>query len=195
MIRSFDFVLPLCPCTELLINTTQVTYSFCKEFRHLLLGHVGPDGDVSVTTIMQRLFDLNIGGSSKAAQNNRSVSLSQAYHRYALNYINALNYLESLRRHQEFCDFEKVRQPQDGKWKLDDQIDFRVKSCVANQVTIIRGQDCWIPAQFGLSRAISRNLALILFSRCRERLVCRLDQNDGQLIFWLFWLSIPKWNI
>ena len=34
----------------------------------------------------------------------------QAYHRYALNYINALNYLESLRRHQEFCDFEKVRQ-------------------------------------------------------------------------------------
>ena len=33
----------------------------------------------------------------------------QAYHRYALNYINALNYLESLRRHQEFCDFEKVK--------------------------------------------------------------------------------------
>ena len=34
--------------------------------------------------------------------------LSQAYHRYALNYINALNYLETLRRQQEFCDFEKV---------------------------------------------------------------------------------------
>ena len=92
-----------------------MTYSFCKEFRHLLLGHVGPDGDVSVTTIMQRLFDLNLGSggsSSKATahQNNRSLSLSQAYHRYALNYINALNYLESLRRHQEFCDFEKARQ-------------------------------------------------------------------------------------
>ena len=106
--------MPLCHCTELPIKTTQVTYSFCKEFRHLLLGHVGPDGDVSVTTIMQRLFDLNLGGgggsSSKATahQNNRSLSLSQAYHRYALNYINALNYLESLRRHQEFCDFEKV---------------------------------------------------------------------------------------
>lgn len=36
--------------------------------------------------------------------------LSQAYHRYALNYINALNYLETLRRQQEFCDFEKVIQ-------------------------------------------------------------------------------------
>jgi hypothetical protein len=35
--------------------------------------------------------------------------MSQAYHRYALNYINALNYLETLRRQQEFCDFEKVR--------------------------------------------------------------------------------------
>lgn len=35
-------------------------------------------------------------------------SLSQAYHRYALNYINALNYLESLRRHHDFCEFEKV---------------------------------------------------------------------------------------
>ena len=86
----------------------QVTYSFCKEFRHLLLGHVGADGDVSVTTIMQRLFDLNLSGIGGKIQ-NRSLSLSQAYHRYALNYINALNYLESLRRHQEFCDFEKVR--------------------------------------------------------------------------------------
>ena len=89
--------------------TSQVTYSFCKEFRHLLLGHVGADGDVSVTTIMQRLFDLNGVNSRNPNCSNRSLSLSQAYHRYALNYINALNYLESLRRHQEFCDFEKVR--------------------------------------------------------------------------------------
>ena len=41
--------------------------------------------------------------------------LSQAYHRYALNYINALNYLETLRRQQEFCDFEKVRNKADLK--------------------------------------------------------------------------------
>ena len=121
---SYNFLFPLCPFIELLINATQVTYSFCKEFRHLLLGHVGPDGDVSVTTIMQRLFDLNLGSSSKATahahQNNRSLSLSQAYHRYALNYINALNYLESLRRHQEFCDFEKVRQCAGGRKKPQD---------------------------------------------------------------------------
>ena len=111
---------------------------------------------------MQRLFDLNLSGgggsSSKAVQNNRSLSLSQAYHRYALNYINALNYLESLRRHQEFCDFEKVRQWQSRKMALD-QIDFRAKSCVANQVTVIR-------TLFGQS--ISRNLALILFSPDQE---------------------------
>ena len=131
-----------------------MTYSFCKEFRHLLLGHVGPDGDVSVTTIMQRLFDLNLSGgggsSSKAVQNNRSLSLSQAYHRYALNYINALNYLESLRRHQEFCDFEKVMQCKSRKMVLD-QIDFRAKSCVANQVTMIWQVDFTQPGLNSLS--------------------------------------------
>lgn len=37
--------------------------------------------------------------------------MSQAYHRYALNYINALNYLETLRRQGEFNEFEKVCQP------------------------------------------------------------------------------------
>jgi hypothetical protein len=78
-----------------------VTYAFCKEFVHLLFAYVGPDGELPVSQVMQRLFEK--GGRA------RSLSLSQAYHRYALNYINALNYLESLRRHQEFCDFEKVR--------------------------------------------------------------------------------------
>ena len=34
--------------------------------------------------------------------------VSKAFHRYALNYINALNYLETLRRHHEFAEFEKV---------------------------------------------------------------------------------------
>ena len=76
----------------------QVTHSFCKEFLHLLIAFVGPSGDLPVTDVLTRLFD-------KAG---KARSLSQAYHRYALNYINALNYLESLRRHQEFCDFEKV---------------------------------------------------------------------------------------
>jgi hypothetical protein len=42
-------------------------------------------------------------------QSSEAGSVSQAYHCYALNYINALNYLETLRRHVEFCEFEKVR--------------------------------------------------------------------------------------
>jgi len=42
-------------------------------------------------------------------QSSKAHVLSQAYHRYALNYINALNYLETLRRHMEFCEFEKVK--------------------------------------------------------------------------------------
>ena len=46
-------------------------------------------------------------------QNNKSSCLSQSYHRYALNYINALNYLETLRRHNDFCEFEKV-----GMWRV-----------------------------------------------------------------------------
>lgn len=46
-----------------------------------------------------------------SAQNTKVHTISQAYHRYTLNYINALNYLETLRRHAEFCEFEKVRTP------------------------------------------------------------------------------------
>lgn len=41
-------------------------------------------------------------------QGSKATMLCQAYHRYALNYINALNYLETLRRQLEFCEFEKV---------------------------------------------------------------------------------------
>lgn len=42
-------------------------------------------------------------------QGSKATMLCQAYHRYALNYINALNYLETLRRQLEFNEFEKVR--------------------------------------------------------------------------------------
>ncbi len=77
---------------------SQVTHSFCKDFLHFLLALVGPDGELPVTEVMTRLFE----------KEGKTRSLSQAYHRYALNYINALTYLESLRRHQDFSDFEKV---------------------------------------------------------------------------------------
>ena len=42
-------------------------------------------------------------------QSSKAANLTQAYHRYTLNYINALNYLEGLRRQVEFNEFEKVR--------------------------------------------------------------------------------------
>ena len=84
-ITNFDFIL-------------QVTHSFCKEFLQGLLTHLDQDGDLNVTELMRRLFE----------KGSKARMLSQAYHRYALNYINALNYLESLRRHNDFCDFEKV---------------------------------------------------------------------------------------
>ena len=58
---------------------------------------------------------LNANGSAAASSHflqpgTKAKLMSEAYHRYALNYINALNYLETLRRHQDFCDFEKVSQ-------------------------------------------------------------------------------------
>ena len=73
-------------------------FGFFKEFLQGLLTHLNQDSDLNVTELMKRLFE----------KGSKARMLSQAYHRYALNYINALNYLESLRRHNDFCDFEKV---------------------------------------------------------------------------------------
>ena len=84
-----------------------------------MLFNIGPDGDISVADVMKRLFfhpmpiQLNANGSAAASSHflqpgTKAKLMSEAYHRYALNYINALNYLETLRRHQDFCDFEKV---------------------------------------------------------------------------------------
>jgi hypothetical protein len=72
-----------------------VTYSFCKEFASLLTDLIGPEGDLPVVKILTTIFE-------------QAANVSKAFHRYALNYINALNYLETLRRQQEFSDFEKV---------------------------------------------------------------------------------------
>ncbi|XP_046406302.1 uncharacterized protein LOC124171204 [Ischnura elegans] len=89
-----------------------VTYAFCKEFINLILQHVGANGDLPTTEVLVKLFQK----SSKAD------SVSQAYHCYALNYINALNYLETLRRHIDFCEFEKWcnRDPRCKKLQLTD---------------------------------------------------------------------------
>ena len=85
-----------------------------------MLYHISPEGDIHVSDAMKRLFFHstplqlnneieNVSFSSHLLQPSTKAKLmSEAYHRYALNYINALNYLETLRRHQDFCDFEKV---------------------------------------------------------------------------------------
>ena len=62
--------------------------------------HLDADGDLNVIDLLRRLFE---------SRGSKARILSQAYHRYALNYINALNYLETLRRQNDFCDFEKVK--------------------------------------------------------------------------------------
>jgi hypothetical protein len=89
-----------------------VTYAFCKEFISLLLENVGAAGELPTIDVLVKLFQK----SSEAG------SVSQAYHCYALNYINALNYLETLRRHVEFCEFEKWcnRDPRCKKLQLTD---------------------------------------------------------------------------
>ncbi|XP_071748760.1 uncharacterized protein [Lepeophtheirus salmonis] len=77
---------------------TCVNYSFCKDFLGLFLKLVQEDGSLPVIDLMVDLF---------GQKGQRARTISQAYHRYALNYINALNYLESLRRNTEFLEFEK----------------------------------------------------------------------------------------
>ena len=83
-----------------------------------MLYHITPEGDIHVADAMKRLFfhsaglqlneneNVSINSSHVLQPSTKAKLMSEAYHRYALNYINALNYLETLRRHQDFCDFE-----------------------------------------------------------------------------------------
>ena len=80
--------------------------------------------------IMSSVFDPH----SSAAE---TAGVSRAFHRYALNYINALNYLETLRRHQEFCEFEKVKNEQYCQWALIQSWIILQKFC--SGVTRIQG--------------------------------------------------------
>ncbi|XP_013778102.2 rho guanine nucleotide exchange factor 11-like isoform X2 [Limulus polyphemus] len=73
-----------------------VTYAFCKEFLHLIFQHLHYS-ETETTDVLVRLFQ----------KSTKATALRQAYHRYSLNYINALNYLETLRRQVEFNEFEK----------------------------------------------------------------------------------------
>lgn len=75
-----------------------VVYAFCREFLNILTGQL-TSGEMQIVPVLVKLFQ----------QSGRASALTQAYHRYTLNYINALTYLETLRRQIEFTEFEKVR--------------------------------------------------------------------------------------
>lgn len=88
-----------------------VTYKFCREFLNILVGQAS-SGHFQVIPALVKLFQ----------ESGRAPALTQAYHRYTLNYINALNYLETLRRQIEFTEFEKVSPlpsaPSDPFWPV-----------------------------------------------------------------------------
>jgi len=73
-------------------------YDFCKEFLYIIMRTLKtrPD-ELNATDVLIKLYK----------KNPKIDHLRGVYHRYTLNYINALTYLESLRRQVEFVEFEK----------------------------------------------------------------------------------------
>lgn len=73
-------------------------YDFCKEFLYIIMRTLKtrPE-ELNATDVLIKLYK----------KNPKIDHLRGVYHRYTLNYINALTYLESLRRQVEFVEFEK----------------------------------------------------------------------------------------
>lgn len=73
-------------------------YDFCKEFLYIIMRTLKtrPE-ELNATDVLIKLYK----------KNPKIDHLRGVYHRYTLNYINALTYLESLRRQIEFVEFEK----------------------------------------------------------------------------------------
>lgn len=73
-------------------------YDFCKEFLYIIMRTLKtrPE-ELNATDVLIKLYK----------KNPEIDKLRAVYHRYTLNYINALTYLESLRRQLEFVEFEK----------------------------------------------------------------------------------------
>lgn len=74
-------------------------YDFCKEFLYIIMRTLKtrPE-ELNATDVLIKLYK----------KNTKIDHLRGVYHRYTLNYINALTYLESLRRQVEFVEFERV---------------------------------------------------------------------------------------
>lgn len=73
-------------------------YDFCKEFLYIIMRTLKtrPE-ELNATDVLIKLYK----------KNPKIDHLRGVYHRYTLNYINALTYLESLRKQIEFVEFEK----------------------------------------------------------------------------------------
>lgn len=73
-------------------------YDFCKEFLQIIIRTLKHQPEeLNATDVLIKLYK----------HNPKIEHLRGIYHRYTLNYINALTYLDSLRRQVEFVEFEK----------------------------------------------------------------------------------------
>lgn len=88
-------------------------YDFCKEFLYIIMRTLKtrPE-ELNATDVLIKLYK----------KNPKIDHLRGVYHRYTLNYINALTYLDNLRRQVEFVEFEKwsSRDTRCKKLKLTD---------------------------------------------------------------------------
>ncbi|XP_076095359.1 uncharacterized protein LOC143066243 isoform X2 [Mytilus galloprovincialis] len=73
-----------------------VSYTFCKDFISALVKDMSST-DFGSTNVLVRAFE-------RFTTHSRDGGV---YHTYCLNYVNALGYLDQLRRHDDFADFEK----------------------------------------------------------------------------------------
>lgn len=73
-------------------------YDFCKEFLQIIIRTLKTQPEeLNATDVLIKLYK----------HNPKIEHLRGIYHRYTLNYINALTYLDTLRRQVEFVEFEK----------------------------------------------------------------------------------------
>lgn len=73
-----------------------VSYTFCKDFISALVRDMSST-DFGSTNVLIRAFE-------RFTTHSRDGGV---YHTYCLNYVNALTYLDQLRRHDDFAEFER----------------------------------------------------------------------------------------
>ncbi|OWF41968.1 uncharacterized protein LOC110461715 [Mizuhopecten yessoensis] len=97
-----------------------VSYTFCKDFISALLKDMSST-DFGSTSVLIRAFE-------RFTTHSRDGGV---YHTYCLNYVNALTYLEQLRRHEDFTEFEKwcTQDPRCNRLQLTDLLVAPMQHC------------------------------------------------------------------